>query len=717
MKFSVSIKNFSAVFILIPVTLGSNLYAGQNVFLIDSNLPAIKAEATRTGTTYLNTPASIYRADISSQPRDLGVNLTEVVRGIPSLQLNNRQNYAQDLQLSMRGFGARSTFGVRGIRIYVDGIPATMPDGQSQTSNIDLYSLDHVEILTGPFSSLYGNSSGGVVLTQTKEGFGKDSITINYGTGQHHSNHSGLILQGGSSQSSEPAYIISSSYFDTDGYRDHSSANKVLNNAKLTWTLEDGSKVNWVTNYVKSMANDPMGLTRTAWQKNPKQAVNVADQYNTRKEIEQIQTGVTLNKKLNDQQTLYLMGYVGQRDVTQYQAIPNTTQRANVNHAGGVIAFQRRYYGMDLRWTGTDLLPRTDLSIGVALDAMHESRKGYENFLRRSTNTAITDYDFGTQGNERRHEENMLWNIDPYLQASWQILPKWRLDTGLRFSNVNYRSDDRYIVGNNGDDSGRAKYQKFLPSAALSYQIMPNTLLYMSYAKGFETPTFTEATYRPDGQLGFNRDLMPSSSDSYELGIKTNNILGYFAIVAFETRTVNDIVSAGSFNGRSTFQNADQTLRQGVEFSWTKKIWKELIAQTTYSYLDATFNKEFLGFNRINPIQQGNYIPGLAKNQAYASLVWQPKMGFHAGLDIRYMDKMYVDDQNTDVSPSYTLTAVNMGYAYKIKDWSFNSYIRLDNVFNRKYIGSVIVNESNGRYFEPADRRSFGAGLSITKQF
>ena len=280
----------------------------------------------------------------------------------------------------MRGFGARSTFGVRGIRLYVDGIPATMPDGQGQTSNIDLKSLDHLEVLTGPFSSLYGNSSGGAILATTKEGQGRDSVTMGYSGGSDQRNNSSIVLQGGAHAENEPSYVISSSYFDTDGYRDHSAADKVLNNAKLTWNLSDGSKVNWVTNYVKINADDPMGLTRALWEQNPKQAVSSADTYNTRKEVEQTQTGVTWTKPLDDHNELYAMTYVGNRHVTQYQSIPKSTQ-TNVNNAGGVIDFDRNYYGADFRWTGTDLLPNTRVSAGVALDAMDEDRKGYENYI------------------------------------------------------------------------------------------------------------------------------------------------------------------------------------------------------------------------------------------------------------------------------------------------------------------------------------------------
>ena len=311
-------------------------------------LPTLKVEATRTDTAWLNTPASVYRIEQDKNQNNLGVNLTETLKGVPGLQLNNRENYAQDLQLSMRGFGARSTFGVRGIRLYVDGIPATMPDGQGQTSNIDLSSLDHIEVLGGPFSSLYGNSSGGAILTSTKEGSGQDSIELGYSAGSHNKNRADVILQGGADKAGEPSYVVSSSYFDTDGYREHSAAKKVLSNAKLTWDLDDGSKLNWILNHVDIHADDPQGLTREQWKANPKQVNDAKNEFDVRKEINQTQTGVTWSKPINDQHELYAMAYAGQREVIQYQSIPSGTQ-TNARHAGGVIDFNRDYYGTDVR--------------------------------------------------------------------------------------------------------------------------------------------------------------------------------------------------------------------------------------------------------------------------------------------------------------------------------------------------------------------------------
>lgn len=648
-----------------------------------AKLPTLHVEATRTDTGYLQTPASVFRIEAPQVDSSSQVNLTEVVKGIPSLQIRNRENYAQDLQLSMRGFGARSTFGVRGIRLYVDGIPATMPDGQGQTSNIDLSSLDHVEVLTGPFSSLYGNSSGGTILTSTKEGQGKDSIELSYSGGSHDKSRAGLVLQGGAKGANEPSYIISSSYFDTDGYREHSGAEKVLNNAKLSWNLDDGSKINWVTNYVKIHADDPQGLNRDQWNANPKQVNDADNTYKVRKDIEQTQTGITWSKPINDKNELYAMAYLGNRQVTQYQSIPKSTQEANDNQAGGVIDFERNYYGADFRWTGKELLPNTTLSVGVALDAMDEDRKGFENFN--------ADGIYGVKGKLRRDEDNTLWNIDPYLQASWQFLPTWRLDTGVRYSNVHYKSEDNYL--SNGDDSGKTDYDKVLPSVALSWQILPELMAYVSYAKGFETPTFTEMAYRPDGQSGFNFDLTASTSDTYETGLKSQNQLGDFTLAVFQTKTKDDIVSAGNSNGRSTFRNADKTLREGVEFAWNKKLWRDLTATASYAYLDATFDANVpekldkKGKVLASAISSGNAIPGIAKNQVYASLAWQPSHGLYGGVDVQYMDKVYVNDTNSDAAPSYSVTSANIGYAWVVNDWKIISFARVDNLFDKNYAG------------------------------
>src|SRR5690606_22372467 len=434
--------------------------------------------------------------------------------------------------------------------------------------------------------------SGGTILTTTTEGQGADSIELGHSAGSQNKGQTKLVLQGGSENASEPSYVISSSYFDTNGYRDHSGAHKVLHNAKLTWDLEDGSKINWMNNYVKIAADDPGGLTREQWKVNPRQVATNVLLYNARKEIEQLQTGLTWNKPINEQNELYGMIYWGQREVTQYQSIPkcayeentdicrpNTVQLAR-NHPGGVIDFDRQFYGADLRWTGRDVLPNTKLIAGLAVDAMTEDRKGYLNYVGNT---------FGVKGELRRDEDNTLWNVDPYLQASYHFAPDWTLDAGLRYSNVHFKSEDHYITDVNGDNSGKTTFDKLLPSLSLSWKILPELMTYASYAQGFETPTFTEMAYPADGSSRtFN--LKAAESRTYEMGLKSANTLGDFTVEVFHTTTRDDIDSEGNDNCRSTFCDSDKTLRVGIELSWNKSLWRDLIPQTCYRYIDLTFD-------------------------------------------------------------------------------------------------------------------------------
>ena len=675
-----------------------------------TTLPTITVTATRDRRDVLDVPTAIYKVEIPDQQNNANIDLAEILQGVPGLQVKNRENFAQDLQLSIRGFGARSTFGVRGIRMYVDGIPATMPDGQGQTSNIDLNSLSNIEVLTGPFSSLYGNSSGGAILTETRTGEGRDSVTVGIGAGTHDQQQVTLSAQGGADQANQPAYYISNSYMQTDGYREHSAADKVLQNAKLTWQLEDDSEINWVINRVKINADDPAGLNRDDWQADPQQQANFLKQFNVRKDIDQLQTGLTWQKPISDKQSLYAMTYLGQREMTQYLSIPASAQEANPLQAGAVIDFDRHYYGVDLRWMVEDLFSNLNLTVGLALDRTDEDRQGYENFDASGR--------YGVKGDLRRDEDNAMWNIDPYLQASWAFTPRFSVDAGLRYSNVFYDSDDHYVTLDNPDDSGEVDFDQLLPSLALNWKMNDHVNAYVAYGKGFETPTFTEMAYRPDGLSGVNTALQSATSDTYELGLKSRSYLGLITGALFYTETQDDIVSGDAVNGRSTYRNADQTLRQGVELAWQKMLWKDLSLQASYHYIDATFDADIPAIDdESEDIVKGTNIPGIAKTQAYLGLNWQASEGLRAGLDMRYVDQVYVDDENSDVAPSYAVVGMNVGYTWLLDDWQVNSYARVNNLFDRDYVGSVIVNDRNGRYFEPADGRNFSAGLSMTKQF
>lgn len=602
--------------------------------------------AAPTTVSELDTPAavSVVNGDEMRQaaPR---VNLSESLGAVPGLQMQNRQNYAQDLQLSIRGFGSRSTYGVRGLRIYVDGIPATMPDGQGQTSNIDIGSVDTIEVLRGPFSALYGNSSGGVINVTSQTGTQPPTVEASSYYGSFGTWHYGMKATGAvgdGSHAGDVDYTVSTNRFTTHGYRDHSGARKNLANARLGVRINDVSKLTLLLNSVDIKANDAGGLTADEWRDNPRQSPR-GDQYNTRKNTRQTQAGLRYERQLSAQDDLSVMMYAGERETTQFQSIPRAPQ-LKPSHAGGVIDLTRHYQGIDTRLThrGELLVPVT-LTAGLDYENMSERRKGYENFVM--VNGAPQ---YGEQGALRRNERNLMWNVDPYLQTQWQLTDKLSLDAGVRYSSVWFDSNDYYITPGNGDDSGDASYHKWLPAGSLKYALTDAWNVYLSAGRGFETPTINELSYRSDNQSGLNFGLKPSTNDTVEIGSKTRIGNGLFTAALFQTNTDNEIVVDSSSGGRTSYKNAGKTRRQGMELGLDQQFGESWRLKAAWTWLDATYRTNVCDDASCN----GNRIPGIARNMGYASFGYQPEQGWYAGSDIRYMSDIMANDENTAKAPS-----------------------------------------------------------------
>ncbi|HBY5435145.1 TPA: TonB-dependent receptor [Klebsiella pneumoniae] len=667
--------------------------------------------AAPTTVSELDTPAavSVVNGDEMRQaaPR---VNLSESLGAVPGLQVQNRQNYAQDLQLSIRGFGSRSTYGVRGLRIYVDGIPATMPDGQGQTSNIDIGSVDTIEVLRGPFSALYGNSSGGVINVTSQTGTQPPTVEASSYYGSFGTWHYGMKATGAvgdGSHAGDVDYTVSTNRFTTHGYRDHSGARKNLANARLGVRINDVSKLTLLLNSVDIKANDAGGLTADEWRDNPRQSPR-GDQYNTRKNTRQTQAGLRYERQLSAQDDLSVMMYAGERETTQFQSIPRAPQ-LKPSHAGGVIDLTRHYQGIDTRLThrGELLVPVT-LTAGLDYENMSERRKGYENFVM--VNGAPQ---YGEQGALRRNERNLMWNVDPYLQTQWQLTDKLSLDAGVRYSSVWFDSNDYYITPGNGDDSGDASYHKWLPAGSLKYALTDAWNVYLSAGRGFETPTINELSYRSDNQSGLNFGLKPSTNDTVEIGSKTRIGNGLFTAALFQTNTDNEIVVDSSSGGRTSYKNAGKTRRQGMELGLDQQFGESWRLKAAWTWLDATYRTNVCDDASCN----GNRIPGIARNMGYASFGYQPEQGWYAGSDIRYMSDIMANDENTAKAPSWTVVGLTTGYKWSYGRMDMDLFGRIDNLFDREYVGSVIVNESNGRYYEPAPGRNYGIGLNIAWRF
>jgi iron complex outermembrane receptor protein len=679
-------------------------------------LAPVVVTATRTEARAFDVPASISRVD-GSDVRDghALVNISESLGAVPGLVARDRQNYAQDVQISVRGFGARSTFGIRGVRLYVDGIPATLPDGQGQITNVELGSVERIEVLRGPFSALYGNSSGGVIQVFTAEGSGPATLGFGVSAGSD-----GLVRYGAQASGSTPGgfgYNVSASHFRTDGYRDHSAAERSLGNAKLTLHPDSDSKLTLIANSVAlPEAQDPMGLTHAQWNANPRGVDPSALAYNTRKTVNQTQFGVIYDRRIDGANALMVMAYAGHRGTEQFQSIPMSTETSLLN-PGGVILLGRGYEGLDFRWTTKTTLLDTPLTLvgGAAYDSLTERRQGFQNFIGTT---------LGVQGALRRNERNDVTSIDPYLQAAWQFAPQWTLNAGIRRSHVSFNSVDAFIVGPNPDDSGSVTYGATLPVVGLMFAPTNDLHLYATAGRGFETPTLNELAYRSGGATGLNFGLQPATSTSLEAGVKAQLPgLGELTAAAFRTDTAHEIVTQTNVGGRSTYQNAGATRRTGIEVGWSAIYLENLRAQVAATLLDATYRDGFLTCvtspcaTANVPIAGGNRIPGIARGTVFAALNWAPPTGWRGGVEAHYVTSVFANDANTDAAPRYAVAAASVGYVLPIGRWELGGFVRSDNLFDRRYAGSVIVNEGNARYFEPAPGRTWLVSTSAIYRF
>ncbi|MDQ2147541.1 TonB-dependent receptor [Alcaligenaceae bacterium C4P045] len=631
----------------------------------------------------------------------LRINASEALNRVPGLVVQNRQNYAQDLQISSRGFGSRAAFGVRGIKLFTDGIPASTPDGQGQAATFNLDTADRFEVLRGPMTTIYGSNSGGVIQMFSRDGKGDPRITAETLFGKYGMRKNRLGAEG---EANGIGFVLDASRMDTDGFRDHSEARRDQRFAKITTQPTDSSTLRVVYNGLSQKnTQDPQGLTWDEYKADRRQAAPSALLYNTRKSIDNDQVGIDYTQRIGAG-TLKLNAYGGERDVTQYQSIPRAVQ-SNIRQSGGVIDFSRRFYGGGIQWSQPFMLGGGALEViaGLDFDQSRDDRQGYENFVGST---------LGVKGALRRNEIDTATSLDPYVQANW-LLGDWTLQAGLRYNTVKLKVDDRYLL--NGDDSGSQRYERATPAVGAMYAITPDVHVYASAGTGFETPTLTESAYAANG-AGFNAGLQPSRSEQLETGIKTRFGNTRVNAALFQIRTKDELVVAGSLGGRTTYQNAAETLRRGFELSVESQIAPTVALNGAWTYLDATYDKSFdTGTTRID---SGNRLPGVPKNSLFGEVVWTPQPWVSTALEGVVRGKVFVEDTNRDrPAPGYALLNWRTTFTQKTGPWTFRQTVRLDNLTDRNYIGSVIVGDGNGRYYEPAAGMAWYAGASVQYTF
>ncbi len=623
------------------------------------------------------------------------INLSEGLGRVPGLVIRNRQNYAQDQQISIRGYGARTPFGVRGVRLYVDGIPASSADGQGQTDAFALGIAERVEVVRGPFSALYGASSGGAILLYTEEGARPAEWRAGAVVGRDGLWRLSTQATGQTGDAAEPgwSYAVNLSAFGTEGARPQSAADRQTANLKLSRAHEGGRTV-LLFNHVNGFAEDPQGLTAADFAANPRQTVQAALNFNTRKQLSQDQVGVAFEQALDDGHKLELMGYMGQRSTLSFQSTPVASQTAN--NPGGVPELNRDYWGLNARWRLDRVYDsgRLAVSAGLASDQQLDDRKGYQNFIGSR---------LGVQGALRRDETNRAKTLDPYAQAEWQSA-NWALSGAVRHTRTELSSVDRYLADGK-DGSGARNFDANLPVLGARLTLLPGLQAFASIGRGFETPTLNEVAYLAGGVAGLNTQLNAARSRSAEVGLRGRAGNGWWTSTLFDIRTSDEIVVASTVDGRTAYKNQGHTQRQGLELAGEYALGP-VVLNGAYTYLNATYS------------ETGNVMPGVSRDQLYAQAAWATGWaGSVLALEARHSGKVAVNDANSSFAGSYTLFNAVARFEQRDGPWTWSEYLRIDNLTNRTYAGSVIVNDSNSRYFEPGLRRAPYVGVQLSRRF
>lgn len=612
-----------------------------------------------------------------------GLALNEALAAIPGVQVDNRYNYALGERISIRGLGARAQFGVRGVRVLLDGLPATLPDGQTQLNHVDVASLGGAEVARGPASALYGNAAGGVIRLSTPTPppvplaseyhatFGRDAL---------------LRLNSAAAGTLGPAtYRASLTRLKYGGYREHQSADNSL--AGFNLGLRRGANdVRVVFTAVNYEAENPGALSDSALRADRSRAVPANVSQKAGERGRQGQLGVTWERTLGAG-SLEVTGYGLARSIDNPIAIRYIDLSRG---AGGARAMMSGVVRGALRWTG-----------GAEWDQQRDHRVNHENLA-------------GARGAELLDQVERVTSLGAFGELSASAGPVELLGA-LRHDRFRFSVDDNLIAANDPDDSGGRTLHAWSPTVGVSVSAAPWLAVYGNLATSFQTPTTTELGNRPSGAGGFNPDLGPERTRSLEVGAKARRGAGWVEVAAYRARIDSMLIGfeLASFPGRQFYRNAGQAVHRGLELGAGLRPLSALAVRAAYTYTDARFRRYVVGTADL----RGNRVPGIAPHRFDATAFWQPARGPFAGLDLRHESATPVADDDATgslSSPAFTVVDVRGGWTeLRLGRVRLSPSVGITNLLGVDYNTSVVVNAARGRFYEPGPGRAAYAGMEM----
>ncbi len=656
-----------------------------------TELEEVSVSATRVDKSIEDIPAAVGVVDadaIQFGTQQLG--LDESLVKMPGIFMQNRHNFAQDLRISIRGFGARSSFGIRGIKIMVDGIPETLPDGQGSVDSIDLGSSQRIEVIRGPVSSLYGNASGGAILIHSEDAPKTPFISLRPSFGEDGFQKHQIKFGG---RSGKLGALVNLSDLNYDGYRDHSKTEARQVNSKFSYDFNDDSDLIMVLNHTDSpTADDPGGLTEDQVNNDPTQARQRNVDFDGGESVEQTRIGFVYKNKIGTAGSLMLRNYYLWRDFEN--KLPFV--------GGGSVAFDRFFVGGGVQYTHTGQIGSfgNRFMIGFDLDQQDDDRERFDN-------------NQGVLGAKTLDQNEKVVSIGVFLQDEIALTERLELTLGGRFDRIKFDVSDDFLA--DGDDSGKRTLKEFSPSLGIRFGLTDRTNLYANISTSFETPTTTEFANPTGG--GFNPDLDPQTATNYEIGIK--GLIGArsrYELALFQIDVDDELVAfeIPTQPGRDFFNNAGKSERKGFEMLLATEPVDGLKASLAYTYSDFTFEK-FIDVNAND--FGGKSIPGIPEHLVHADLSYAHSSGLFANFDVLYSDKVFTNNANSASSDSYVVSNLKLGYTRFFNNWEFSPFIGVNNLAGEHYNGNVRINAFGQRFFEPAPERNIYGGLTLRYDF
>ena len=659
------------ILLLTPFVLFSNVQ--DSIQKID--LENVIVKSTKINSTIQQAPLSVTLKSFSEEKNfNSQSSFSDFIKNTPGVFTTSENNFSQDLRISIRGFGARSAFGIRGVKLIVDGIPETTPDGQSQLDNLPLGLVSSVEILRGPNANLYGNSSGGVIsintLTDSSEKYYRNSGI--FGAYQYQSLQKTRILDWNSS-----SLIIHYDKRRSNGYRDQSGYKSNILNLKYINDLDNNNKIVWQINYTDSpYAYDSGGLKLSEVENDRRQARKNNIDYDTFEKVKHLKTGVSWNHKRSENSFFDSYFFYQKRDF--FTKLPF--------NFGGIISLDRDYYGLGTKYTKKYYLDNRKKTLVLGLDYLNQSddRKRYKN-------------DFGVQG------VMTFDQIEQFKSTGLFMLSQTNYDSGLLV-----RYGIRYDINDIGTDSSSSIIlDKLNPSVGLSYKVNSNDNIFFSFGTSFETPTLNELSNNPNG-VGLNEDLKSSSSLNYEVGWrKALSNLTLEAIV-YAISSENEILpyELEQFPGKNFYQNVGSTSRYGIELN-SQLSFKGGRINFSYTLSKNKFEDFIIDNNNL----ADNLIPGIPSQMLDLDLIFKLSRGRSLIISNRLIGERYADNANETLISSYNL--LNIKYSKEIFSKS-EIFLGINNAFNQEYFDNIRINAFGKRYYEPAPKRNFYFGINFS---